>query len=132
MGTPAPEIDLDVDLVQSLLREQHPDLVDQELVLFDTGWDNFTFRLGEELALRFPRREAAAQLILNEQRWLPELATHLPIPIPTPLRVGLPSAEYPWHWSVLPWLPGQAADQAAPHSDQAAPFAGFLDKWLAM
>ena len=126
LGTPKPEIDVGEDLIRSLLRDQHPDLADRPLVLFDTGWDNFTFRLGEDLALRLPRREAAAQLILNEQRWLPQLATRLPIPIPAPLRVGNPGAGYPWHWSVLPWLPGRAADEEAPRSDQAIPFAAFL------
>jgi aminoglycoside phosphotransferase (APT) family kinase protein len=126
LGTPKPEIEVDEALVRSLLRDQHPDLADQPLALFETGWDNFTFRLGRDLALRLPRREAAAQLILNEQRWLPHLAVHLPIPIPAPLRVGHPSAQYPWPWSVLPWLPGHAADQEAPGSDQARPFASFL------
>ena len=125
-GTPESEIEIDAGLVRSLLCDQHPDLADHELVFFESGWDNSTFRLGDELALRLPRREAAAQLILNEQRWLPELAARLPIPISAPLRVGRPSADYPWHWSVLPWLPGQTANEASPNRDEASRLASFL------
>ena len=126
VATPDAEVELDEGGVRLLLQDQHPDLADQNLVLFDTGWDNFTFRLGEGLAVRLPRRAAAADLILNEQQWLPRLASRLPISIPAPLRVGVPSAEYPWHWSVLPWIRGRAADEDEPASDQAIPLAAFL------
>ena len=99
-GTPRAEIAVDANLVRSLLHEQHPDLAEQSITLVETGWDNFIFQLGTQMALRLPRRARAAALILNEQRWLPNLATHLPITMPVPLRIGLPSNRYPWPWSV--------------------------------
>lgn len=126
LGTPKAEVEVDEDLVRSLLRTQHPDLAEQPLALHETGFDNFTFRLGDALTLRLPRREAAAELVVNEQRWLPLLAPRLPIPIPAPLRVGAPSERYPWHWSVLPWLPGHAADEETPGPEESIPFASFL------
>jgi aminoglycoside phosphotransferase (APT) family kinase protein len=105
--------------VRQLLREQHPDL--SELMLSDSveGWDNHMFRLGDELAVRLPRRAASADLIENEQRWLPQLARQLPLSIPAPIRTGRPGCGFPWRWSVVPWLSGDTA-LGAPHLDVAA------------
>ena len=125
-GTPRAEVHLNRAVVRALLRAQHPDLAGLTLERIDAGWDNLMFRLGDELCLRFPRRRVATTLLDNEQRWLPVIDSALPIPIPTPLRIGRPGHGYPWNWSVIPWLPGRTADLAAPHSDEAIRFAAFL------
>ena len=106
---PPSEVRIDSSLVRALLREQHPDLTSLDLVDIGEGWDNGVFRLGPDLAVRLPRRAAAARLIEHEQRWLPQLATRLPVPVPVPIRVGRSGCGFPWHWSVVPWLPGQSA-----------------------
>ncbi len=106
---PAAEVDVTVDLVRALMREQHPDLADLPLRVVANGWDNVVLRLGERLAVRVPRRRAAAVLVEHEQRWLPRLAPALPLPVPDPVRIGRPSADYPWHWSVVPWFAGEVA-----------------------
>jgi aminoglycoside phosphotransferase (APT) family kinase protein len=111
---PEAEVDVDVDLVRGLLADQHPDVAGLELTPAASGWDNVTFRLGESLAVRMPRREMAAVLVEHEQRWLPELAPRLPLPIPAPVRVGRPGRGYPWSWSVCPWLPGEPAATRPP------------------
>ena len=125
-GTPSAELQIDEPMVRELLAAQHGDLADLPLVHLDTGWDNTMFRLGDELVVRLPRRTEAVVLIRNEQAWLPELASRLPIPIPVPVRVGVASDAYPWPWSILPWLPGEAADLEAPTDNQAEPLATFL------
>ncbi len=126
LSTPPSEVEIDAALIGSLLRAQHPDLADMSIRIMEAGWDNVMVRLGDSLALRLPRRAAAEPLILNEQKWLPELAPHLPLPIPSPLRIGAPQGDYPFHWSVLDWLPGRAADQASPDSAEAPVLADFL------
>ena len=126
IGTPISELEIDAALVYSLLEEQHPDLIHLPIHLVDTGWDNVIFRLGNKLSVRLPRRKVAAKLIENEQTWLPLLADRLPIPIPTPYRIGLPAQNYPWRWSVLPWLAGVTADREEPNVDRAKLFALFL------
>lgn len=126
IGTPAAEFAIDGALVAELLAQQHPDLAHLPLRAIDAGWDNALFRLGDQLAVRLPRRAIAAPLIVHEQTWLPRLAGRLPLPIPAPSRIGTPACGYPWHWSVLPWLAGEAADQHAPDPAQARPFAAFL------
>jgi aminoglycoside phosphotransferase (APT) family kinase protein len=53
----------------------------------------------------------AVALTTNEQEWLPKLAPRLTLPIPTPVRVGRPTIDFPWPWSIVPWLDGLAGDR---------------------
>jgi aminoglycoside phosphotransferase (APT) family kinase protein len=127
MGTPAAEIEIDARQARQLLAAQHPDLADLSIVSIASGWDNQLLRLGDKLVLRFPRRKLAAQLMLNEQRWLPHLKERLPLAIPAPVRIGIAQFHYPWAWSVMPWIEGQTADLSPPDSNQGAPLAAFFD-----
>lgn len=126
IGTPVSEIEIDQALVLCLLSEQHPDLAHLPIYFVDAGWDNAMFRLGEQLSVRLPLRQLAATLIENEQTWLPLLADKLPLPVPTPYRIGKPTQSYPWRWSVLPWLAGKSADLDSPNANQVKVFASFL------
>lgn len=125
---PEAEVDIDAELVRGLLRDQHPDLADLVLREANFGWDNVVFRLGDDLAVRVPRRQLAASLIEHEQRWLPELAPHLPLPVPAPVRIGRPTAAYPWSWSVVPWIEGAdaATDPPLDPAATATALGGFL------
>ncbi|MHC6221203.1 aminoglycoside phosphotransferase family protein [Arthrobacter sp. MMS24-S77] len=106
---PQAELDVTAGLVRSLLKEQLPAFSDLPLKLVANGWDNVIYRLGEDWAVRLPRREAAAQLVLHEQQYVQTYARRSPVPLPSPVHSGRPSADYPWHWSVTPWLPGISA-----------------------
>ncbi len=110
---PAADVIVDPSLVRALLQEQHPDLAHLVPVKVAEGWDNALFRLGDELAVRLPRRAASAMLIEHEQRWLPQLSARLPVPVPVPVRVGVPGPLFCWSWSVIRWLPGQSLLHAA-------------------
>jgi aminoglycoside phosphotransferase (APT) family kinase protein len=119
---PPAEAPIDSALVRALIEEQHPDLAGLRLLDVGEGWDNRTFRLGEDLVVRLPRRAASAPLIEHEQRWLPILAPHLPLPVPSPIRIGLAGCGFPWSWSVTRWLPGETALVAPRLDEQAAAF----------
>ncbi|GAA4373367.1 aminoglycoside phosphotransferase family protein [Paeniglutamicibacter cryotolerans] len=106
---PAADVDTGPGVVRELLAEQHPDLSGRELEFAGDGWDNAVYRLGEELAVRLPRRANAHSLLLNELRWLPFLAPRLPLPVPGALWQGRPSAGYPYHWAIVPWFEGVSA-----------------------
>ena len=125
-STPPADVAIDDRLVRRLLHAQHPDLAERPLRLLDTGWDNVTMRLGDDLLVRLPRRAEAAALIVHEQRWLAELAPRLPLEIPSPVRVGRPFETYPWHWSVVPFFEGKTADLEEPGVDQAEVLGAFL------
>lgn len=126
---PAPEVDITAELVRSLLAAQHPDMAELPLGQPVEGWDNVTVPLGTDLAVRLPRRAQGVELIRHEQRWLPTLAAHCRVPVPTPVRVGAPTADYPWPWSVVPWFTGTIA-AAQPVADRTA-WAGELADALA-
>lgn len=104
--TPPADIAISHDLIHALLQEFKPELADEPLEFVASGWDNEIHRIGNDHAIRLPRREAAATLITHEQRWLPDLAEQLPLPVPVPVHSGEPAFGFHWHWNVVPWLPG--------------------------
>ncbi|HVM08703.1 MAG TPA: aminoglycoside phosphotransferase family protein [Acidimicrobiales bacterium] len=125
---PGAEVAVDVELARALVAAQFPALAELSITPVAHGWDNVVFRLGEALSIRLPRRSAGAVLIEHEQRWLPELAARLPLPVPAPVHVGVPADGYPWRWSICPWLDGEPAALSPPHDlfDAARRLAAFL------
>ena len=109
VGRRGSETDIDERLIARLLEEQAPHLAGLRAVKVRNGWDNAVWRLGDELAIRITRRAVAVDLHRHEQRWLPVLAPGLPLPVPAPVIVGVPSAQFPWPWSVVPWFEGDVA-----------------------
>ena len=110
---------MDDELVRTLLEEQFPDLADLELKEVTGGWGNQMWRLGNDLAVRMPRTDRAPQLLLNEHRWVPDIAARVPLPVQTPVRLGKPSDRFPRTWLVTTWVAGEAADHS-PITDLAA------------
>lgn len=108
-----PEIEITAELVRDLLQDQHPDLAGLAIREVAGGWDNQMWRLGDELVVRMPRTERAPDLQRKERRWLPALAPRLPLPVPTPVRIGEPSARFPKTWTVMTWVPGEPLDRAS-------------------
>ncbi|MGH8235964.1 MAG: hypothetical protein ACREXP_02950 [Steroidobacteraceae bacterium] len=68
MEGPPGEVHVDVDLVEVLLAQQHPNLATLPIRASEGGFDNYMFRLGESFAVRLPRTAAAARLLVNEQK----------------------------------------------------------------
>ena len=99
--------DITADVVACLVAAQFPQWagLDVRPVELD-GWDNTTFRLGDEMSVRLPSHERYVPQIDKEHRWLPVLAPQLPLPIPHPIAKGLPGCGFPRPWSVYGWLPG--------------------------
>ena len=126
LGTPAAEIPIDAALVRSLICEQFPQYAEFDLRPIGSGWDNVMMRLGDDLLVRLPRRSVAVPLIEHEQRWLPTLAPRLLIAVSAPIHAGRPSVRFPWPWSITRWLPGEAADLAAPQPEESVRLAKFL------
>lgn len=117
---PAAAVEVDTALVRRLLQDQYPDLAALPLRRVANGWDNVVFRLGDQLAVRVPRRELGVTCLRNELAWLPLLAPRLPLPVPTPVRAGAPGAGYPWPWGVCRWVPGTPATVQQPTDPLAA------------
>lgn len=111
----ADELPIDAALVRQLLAEQFPEwasLPVEPVRYF--GTDNAIYRVGDDLAVRLPRREHNVLALRKELRWLPELAPLLPLAVPEPVAEGRPGEGYPLEWAVYRWLPGEPAYETAP------------------
>ncbi len=106
---PAAEIEVDEVTVRKLIERDVPQWAWESIHFAGSGWDNVTCRLGDHLAVRLPRRAVAVPLLLNEQRWLPELSRRLPLKTPVPVHCGAPGDLFPWPWSVVRWVDGETA-----------------------
>jgi aminoglycoside phosphotransferase (APT) family kinase protein len=111
---PAAEVEITADLLRGLLAARQLDLAGLPVELLANGWGNMLFRLGDGLVVRLPRRRLGANILVNEQRWLPALAPGLPLPVPVPVRTGVPGEGYPWPWSIVEFLPGTPASDGPP------------------
>lgn len=90
-----------------------------------SGTVNAIFRIGEQLAARFPLvgddPEAARELLAAEALAGAKFADRSPFPAPVPVAVGAPGPGYPLPWAVQTWLPGTVAtDSDLSDSDEFA------------
>ncbi|MEV3970188.1 aminoglycoside phosphotransferase family protein [Streptomyces sp. NPDC050698] len=120
---------IDAALVKRLLTAQFPQWCRLPVVpVAVDGWDNRTYRLGEDMTVRLPTAAGYAPAVDKECAWLPRLAPSLPTAIPTVLAKGAPGEGYPYPWSVRRWLPGETA--LTGRIDNMAHFATEVAKFL--
>ena len=80
----ADEVLTDKALVRRLLFQQFPEWARLQVrYVRSSGTDNDVFRIGPELVARLPRIHAASGQVTNEAHWLPRLAPHLPLAVPS-------------------------------------------------
>lgn len=106
------EIEITDDVVARLVAAQFPEWGGLPIRrLPPVGTDNQLFRLGDDLLVRMPRIDWAADSAEWEHTWLPRLEPHLSLPIPAPLALGDPGEGYPFHWTVVRWIPGEGPSE---------------------
>jgi aminoglycoside phosphotransferase (APT) family kinase protein len=93
-----PEIEVDEHRAAALIAVQFPELRDAPVRQVAAGWDNVVHLVDERWAFRFPRRAIAISGVEREIATLPRLSPNLPLPIPVPRFVGVPTEDYPWPW----------------------------------
>jgi aminoglycoside phosphotransferase (APT) family kinase protein len=104
------EVKIDAALLRRLIAVQFPRWSNLSLAPVPSGGtDSVMYRLGDSMAVRLPRRPSVAEQIAKEQRFLPELASKLPLAIPVPLGRGEPAETYPFPWSICRWFAGENA-----------------------
>jgi aminoglycoside phosphotransferase (APT) family kinase protein len=121
--------DITAAVAAGLVADQFPRWADLSVVpVALDGWDNTTFRLGDELSVRLPSGDAYVAQIEKEHHWLPILARHLPFQIPEPVAMGRPGVGFPRPWSIYRWIDGDPAsvDRIANMTEFAVDLAKFL------
>jgi aminoglycoside phosphotransferase (APT) family kinase protein len=98
-----------LDLARKLISQQFPQYANLPIVNVEKqGHDNRTYRLGEHMLIRMPTDADYALKVPKEQELLPKLAKRLSVSIPAPIKMGKPSTDYPYPFSIYKWLPGKS------------------------
>lgn len=121
--------EITAELVSELVASQFPEWSDLQISPVKLpGWDNVTFRLGDELTVRLPRENVYAPQVAKEHQWLPVLARQLPFAIPEPVAIGEETAAFPRAWSIYRWIEGESAATAtvSDEAQLARDLGGFL------
>jgi aminoglycoside phosphotransferase (APT) family kinase protein len=108
------EVHIDERLACQLIVDQFPEWSRENVRRIVTdGTVSAIFRIGDNLAARFPLRSAdptnVGTELVREAAAMQELAAYSPVPTPMPVAVGQPGNGYPLPWSVQTWLPGSVA-----------------------
>jgi aminoglycoside phosphotransferase (APT) family kinase protein len=127
------ELVIDDDVVRRLVTTQFPHWRGRPVErLVGTGTVNAIYRVGDDLAARFPLQGsdpvAVATALGHEADAMRELAGACPVPTPLPVAIGDPGPGYPMPWSVQTWVPGEVAtpDGLAADAGFAADLAGLV------
>lgn len=97
------------DLARKLISQQFPEYASLPIVDVEKqGHDNRTYKLGEHMLIRMPTAADYALKVPKEQELLPQLAKCLSVNIPAPIKMGNPSADYPYPFSIYKWLSGKS------------------------
>ncbi len=98
-----------LDLARKLISQQFPEYASLPIVDVEKqGHDNRTYRLGRHMLIRMPTDADYALKVPKEQELLPQLAKRLSASIPAPIKMGKPSTDYPYPFSIYKWLPGKS------------------------
>jgi aminoglycoside phosphotransferase (APT) family kinase protein len=115
----ADQLTVGINTVRELISNQFPEWTGLPITeVASQGTVNALFRIGDQLAARFPLRPAGVD---ETRRWLEseaeaarELLGRTPFPTPEPVALGDPGDGFPLPWSVQTWLPGTTAIEVDP------------------
>ncbi|MEO5709215.1 MAG: aminoglycoside phosphotransferase family protein [Nocardioidaceae bacterium] len=128
------QLDVDEGTVRRLVATQFPQWRDLPIREQRTaGTVNAIFRIGDDLAARFPLQpiepSTARAWLHREAAAARELAPLSSVPVPAPVAIGEPGEGYPLPWSMQTWLPGSVATDEDPAESTA--FAEDLARFVA-
>lgn len=128
------QIEISDEIAIELIRSQFPEWSAQPIDRIESGGTvNAIFRIGGDLAARFPLRPVdpgkTHQLLVDEARASEAFARHATVASPIPVVIGSPGLGYPLPWSVQTWLPGTVASET--DSSDSVPFARELAQLVA-
>ena len=124
---------LNAALVAGIVEAQFPQLVPARVTFLGEGYDSTAFDVNGAWVFRFPKRGDVERQLLIEMRILPDLAGRAPLPIPSFVFHGQPSAGFPRYFGgyrKLAGAPGIQVDPARVPFSVLAPMLGRFLSWL--
>lgn len=120
-----------LNLARKLIAEQFSEYANLLITEVEKqGHDNRTYRLGNHMLIRIPTDQSYALKVPKEQKLLPQLAKCLSLSIPDPIKMGKPSADYPYPFSIYKWLPGKSINLLTITEQDKESLAFYLAKFL--
>jgi aminoglycoside phosphotransferase (APT) family kinase protein len=105
------QLNITLDLARKLIADQFPGFAGLPIISVEKqGHDNRTYRLGTDMLIRMPTAGSYALKVAKEHALLPLLAQCLTINIPVPIKLGVPSNDYPYPFSIYKWLVGTSVN----------------------
>lgn len=124
-------VNITPELAHKLILEQFPEYSSLPVTSVERqGHDNRIFRLGDEMLIRMPTDESYALKVAKEQDLLPKLVPHLSFEIPAPIKMGVPSKDYPYPFSIYKWLDGRSINLLSKEEIDLEALAYDLSKFL--
>ena len=124
-------LNVNLNLAHKLIAQQFPEYKHLPIIsVKKQGHDNRTFRLGKDKLIRIPTAAEYALKVPIEQELLPKLKPYLTVAIPEPIKMGVPSCDYPFHFSIYKWLDGESANNLEIDSKHLEPIAKQLVEFL--
>ena len=127
------QLTVTAEMARALVDSQFPQWRDRPVRQVDTeGTVNAIFRVGDELAARFPLEPddpgTTRRSLAKEAAAARELSGRTRFPVPEPVALGEPGHGYPLPWSVQTWLTGVTATDEDPGESNgfAADLADFI------
>ena len=110
------QLSVTAEMARDLVGGQFPEYAGLPIEpVHSEGTVNAIFRIGEQLAARFPLQprdvEATRRWLQTEASAARELLGGTRVPVPEPVAIGEPGAGYPLPWSIQTWLSGTTASE---------------------
>ncbi|MGJ0387667.1 aminoglycoside phosphotransferase family protein [Microbacterium sp. CGR1] len=123
------ELELSDDAAGRLIARRFPEFALMPLRRVPTaGTVNTIFRIGDDLAARFPLTGETEAALTAEADAMSEFAAVCPVSAPRPVGIGTASSAYPSAWSVQTWVPGETAHHRGHEASEslASDLAGLI------
>ncbi len=121
---------IDETLARLLIADQFPEFAHLPIAAAQPGgWDNRTFRLGGDMAIRLPSAAHYSPQIAREAVAFEHLGGTLLCAIPQRIAAGAPGRGFPFAWAINRWINGTPAGGA--RSIDPTAFAGQCGRFLA-
>jgi len=108
---PDDDFELSLDLVESVLREQFPQVARRSIQFLESGWSYDAYLVDESLVFRFPRHAGVARDLDRQERVLAFVGSHVgaSVRIPKSVLRGAPSKRFPYCCTAHEYIAGDQA-----------------------